>query len=385
MAIARGDAEERVTNLELFFDLVFVFAITQVTTLMAHEPTWAGLGQGMLVLSALWFAWASFAWLTNTLNPEEGPVRLAIFATMAMLLVCSLAVPRAFGDDGVLFGVTYLMVRVMHLALYAIAARGDTTLWVVVRNLMPGMLGAAGLILAAGFADGTLQALLWVLAIAIEVSGPLIVGVDGWRVHPGHFAERHSLFMIIALGESIVAAGVAIGGMALDAELIAAAVLGIVVVAGLWWTYFDVGVHVAAHRLTAAEGAARSRLARDSWTFFHLPMVAGILLFALGVKKALGHLDEPLPLVPAAALCGGIAVYFVGQVLFRIRNVRTFSVRRAVTAAALLAAIPLAHAIDALYALAVTAALVWSVIIYEVVRYRANRQSWIHPEEAIPA
>src|SRR3954466_9550888 len=149
MAIPRTEAEERVTNLELFFDLVFVFAITQVTSLMSAEPTWAGLGQGMLVLSALWFAWASFAWLTNTLNPEEGGVRLAIFFTMAALVVASLAVPRGFGDDGVTSGVCSLIGRAMHLGLYAIAARGDVTLWPVVRNLGPSMLGAAALILAA--------------------------------------------------------------------------------------------------------------------------------------------------------------------------------------------------------------------------------------------
>src|SRR4051794_617327 len=140
MAIPRADGQERVTNLELFFDLVFVFAITQVTGLMAHHPTWEGVAQGMLVLSALWFAWASFAWLTNTLDPEEGAVRLAIFATMAALLICSLAVPRAFGVDGAAFGACYLVVRAMHLALYALAARTDGSLWVVTRNLLPSML-----------------------------------------------------------------------------------------------------------------------------------------------------------------------------------------------------------------------------------------------------
>src|SRR4051812_28711863 len=160
---------------------------------MARDPTWGGIGRGLLVLSALWFAWASYAWLTNTLNPEEGGVRLAIFFTMAALVVASLAVPRAFGDDGVTFGVCYLIVRAMHLGLYALAARGDMTLWPVVRNLGPSMLGAAALILAAGFADGTLQWVLWCAALAVEVSGPLVTGVDGWRLHPGHFAERHGL------------------------------------------------------------------------------------------------------------------------------------------------------------------------------------------------
>src|SRR3954470_5667755 len=167
MAIARGDGEERVTDLELFFDLVFVFAITQVTTLMAHDPSWAGLGRGMLVLSALWFAWAAYAWLTNTINPEEGTARIAIFVTMVALLVASLAVPHAFDDDAVIFGAAYLFVRAMHIVLYAIAARSDPSLTVVVRRLAPGMLGSGILILAAGLVHGTARYALWIAALVI--------------------------------------------------------------------------------------------------------------------------------------------------------------------------------------------------------------------------
>src|SRR3954469_15264175 len=191
MAIPRAESEDRVTNLELFFDLVFVFAITQVTGLMAHEPTWTGLAQGMLVLSALWFAWASFAWLTNTLDPEDDAIRLAIFATMAALLVASLAVPRAFTDDAVTFGLAYLLVRGVHIVPYAIASRSDSTLVTVVRILAPPMLAAASLILIAGFTHGAVQYVLWTAALAIEIGGPLLRGVAGWRLHPRHFAERH--------------------------------------------------------------------------------------------------------------------------------------------------------------------------------------------------
>src|SRR3954447_20775245 len=235
MAMPRGEGEERVTNLELFFDLVFVFAITQVTGLMSKEPTWTGLGQGMLVLSALWFAWASYAWLTNTINPEEGGVRLAIFATMAALLVASLAVPRAFGDDGVVFGVTYLIVRAMHIGLYTLASRGDASLVVVVRNLAAPMLTGAALILAAGFADGPARYVLWCLAIAVDVAGPYVGGVEGWRLHPEHFAERHGLIIIIAIAESIVSVGVGASGQALSAAVIVTTVLGMAVAAALWW------------------------------------------------------------------------------------------------------------------------------------------------------
>jgi low temperature requirement protein LtrA len=382
MATAR-DADQ-VTPLELFFDLVFVFAITQVTALMAEDPTWAGVGRGMLVLSALWFAWAAYAWLTNTINPEEGGARIAIFATMVALLIASLAVPHAFDDDAVIFGVAYLVVRSMHIVLYAIAARTDPTLTVVVRHLAPGMLGSGVLILAAGLADGDARYALWIAALVIPAVLTYVRGVDGWRLHPGHFAERHGLIIIIAIGESIVAAGVGVSGQELDAELLAAAGVAVAVAAALWWTYFDIGIHVAQRRLTTLEGAERARMARDSYTYLHLPMVAGIILFALGVKKTLGHVDEPLKLVPAVALCGGLALYFAGQVAFRVRNVRSFSRRRTVLVLVLCGLIPVATEVDALWALSATAVAAWGMITYEVLRYREARQRMRHHQE-VPA
>jgi low temperature requirement protein LtrA len=384
MAVARGDDDEGVTTLELFFDLVFVFAITQVTALMAEDPTWAGLGRGMLVLSALWFAWAAYAWLTNTINPDEGAPRLAIFATMAALLVASLAAPHAFGDDAVIFGAAYLFVRAMHMVLYALAARADPTLSFVVRQLAPGMLGAGALILAAGLVEGTARYALWIASLLLPALLLFLRGVDGWRLHPSHFAERHGLIVLIAIGESIVAAGIGISGQELDAKLIVAAVLTIAVAAALWWTYFDIGVHVAERRLTELDGAARARMARDSYTFLHLPMVAGVILFALGVKKTLEHVDMPLDTVPAFALCGGLALYFAGQIAFRLRNVRSFSRRRTSLALALLALIPVATQVDALYALAATAVACWGMITYEVLRYREARHRMRHPQE-VPA
>jgi low temperature requirement protein LtrA len=385
MAIPRAEGQERVTNLELFFDLVFVFAITQVTGLMSHEPTWIGVAQGMLVLSALWFAWASFAWLTNTLDPEEGAVRLAIFVTMAALLIASLAVPRAFTEDGAAFGAAYLVVRVMHLALYAIAARGDPTLWPVVRNLAPPMLVVATLILIAGFTDGALQYVLWSAALAVEIAGPLIKGVGGWRLNPGHFAERHGLIVIVAIGESVVAVGVGVTDQDLTTGVAAASVLGIAIAAAQWWAYFDVVALVAARRLAARQGADRARNARDSYTYLHLPMIAGIILFALGMKKTLAHVDEPLELVPAVALCGGLSLYLLAHIAFRLRNVGTLNKQRLVTALVLAALIPVAHEVDALPALAIVAAACCGLIAYEALRFREARDRIRHAQEvAVP-
>ncbi len=380
-----GDGDEQVTPLELFFDLVFVFALTQVTAMMAAKPTWEGLAEGMLVLSVLWFGWAAFAWLTNTINPDEGGVRIAIFVTMAALFVGSLAVPQAFGDDAVIFGVAYVVVRAMHVALYAMASRDDPQLRHAIGTLAPTLLASGVLVLVACLVDdGALRYGLWIAALAINVAGPVLGGVEDWRIHPGHFSERHALFVIIALGESIVAAGVGIGGQELDAALAAAAALTIAVTAALWWTYFDIGVHVAERKLKQLQGGERARMARDSFTFIHLLMIAGIILFALGAKKTLEHVHEPLKWEAAVALGGGLALYFAGQIAFRLRNVRSFSRRRTTLMVALLALIPVAHEADALIALAIAAAACWTLIAYELLRYGDARQRYRHTEE-LPA
>ncbi len=301
---------------------------------------------------------------------------------MAALFVASLAVPQAFGDDAVIFGVAYVVVRAMHVALYAMATRDDPQLRHAIGTLAPTLLASGVLVLVACLVDdGALRYGLWIAALAINVAGPVLGGVEDWRIHPGHFSERHALFVIIALGESIVAAGVGIGGQELDAALAAAAALTIAVTAALWWTYFDIGVHVAERKLKQLQGGERARMARDSFTFIHLLMIAGIILFALGAKKTLEHVDEPLKWEAAVALCGGLALYFAGQIAFRLRNVRSFSRRRTTLMVALLALIPVAHEADALIALAIAAAACWTLIAYELLRYGDARQRYRHTEE----
>ena len=202
------EREQRVTPLELFFDLVLVFAITQVTRLMSDDPTWHGLGRGLLVLAALWWSWTGYAWLTNTLEPEEGIVRAGMFAAMAAMLIVALAVPQAFDADAVLFGVAYLIVRLVHLGLYAIAGKRDPDLLGAVLRMVPVATLAPLLIVVAGFFDGPTQAALWVVALAVDYLGVLVGHMQGWRISPAHFAERHGLIVIIALGESVVAIGI---------------------------------------------------------------------------------------------------------------------------------------------------------------------------------
>src|SRR5512132_1855718 len=373
MRVEASAREERVTPLELFFGLVFVFAITQVTTLLSNDPTWSGLLRGLIVLAALWWAWAAYAWLTNTLNPEEGLVRIAMFVVMGAMLVCALAVPEAFGDHGVIFGVAYLVVRAMHLALYALAARGDPDLLGAVLRMTPSSTISGVLILGAGFVEGSERIALWALALAIDYLGVIVGRGQGWRLSPGHFSERHGLVVIIAIGESIVALGVAATGTPLTAGVITTALVGMTIATALWWTYFDWFSIVVEYRLREATGAQQATLARDAYSYLHFVMVAGIVLFAMSMKKALAHYDAELDVVPAAALCAGLGAYLLAHVLLRLRISRSLGHGRPAALAALIVFWPFADDVPALAALSVTAAIFVILIAYEAVRYREPR------------
>jgi len=373
MERASSPVEERVTPLELFFDLVFVFAITQVTTLLSDDSTAGGMLRGMLVLGALWWAWAAYAWLTNTLNPEEGAVRLAVFAAMGGMLVVALAVPEAFGDHGVLFGAAYLIVRALHIALYALGTRGDRDLLGAVLRMTPTSIISGVLLVAAGFLDDEAQIALWATALAIDYLGVLVGRGSGWVVAPRHFAERHGLIVIIAIGESIVAVGVGAAGLTLGPGVVTAALLGVAVAAALWWLYFDWWTIVAENRLAEASGTSQTTLARDLYSYLHLPLVAGIVLFALGMKKTLGDVDEPLKTVPAAALCGGLALYLVAYSALRFRLDRRISRGRMAAAVVLIALLPAARELPALGALVAVTAVCVALIAYEAINYREQR------------
>ena len=370
--------DERVTPLELFFDLVFVLALTQCTTLIARTPTWEGMLKGMLVLSVLWWSWVGYAWLTSVVDPEEGAVRLTIFAAMAAFLVCALCVPGAFGSEALLFALAYAAVRTAHIVLFMLASREDAALRRSVLGLAASTAVAAGLLVAAAFTSGGWQLGLWGLAIVLDMGGPYLFGADGWTLVPGHFAERHGLIVIIALGESIVAIGVGAHAV-LDAGVVVAAVLGMVVAAALWWVYFDVTAIAAERHLSnAAEGRERNEIARDSYSYLHFPMVAGIALIAVGMKQTLGAVDQPLEIVSATALLGGAAMYLLAHVAFRLRNVRSLSARRLLCAVVLLALLPAGVALPALVTLGILAALLVALIAYEALRYAEARDKLRH-------
>ncbi len=372
----RAELEHRVTALELFFDLVFVFAITQVTGFLADHSTGEGLYQGLLLLGALWWAWAAYAWLTNSLDPEEGAVRLAMFGSMGAMLIAALATPNAFGSDGVIFGVAYLVVRVLHLVLYGIGSRGDPELKGAVLRIGPTAILGPTLILVAGFLSGPAQMAVWTLALALDYLGALLGRGRGWRVSIEHFVERHGLIVIIALGESIVAIGLGAAGLPLDAGLIVAALLGVLVAACLWWSYFDWVLYIAVARLQEATGTERVALARDLYSYLHLPMVAGIVLFALGVKTTMAHLGDPLPAIPALGLCGGLALYLFAHTASRLRIGGGLGRGRPTATIALIVLIPVALNVAALLSLALVATVMVALIAYEALRYRYSR-AWI--------
>jgi low temperature requirement protein LtrA len=371
-AVLRGD-DERVMPLELFFDLVFVLAITQCTALMAHEPDWTGLGKGLLILGILWWTWIGYAWLTSVVDPEQGIVRLLIISAMAALLVVSLCVPHVFDQHALLFAGAITVARTLHIGLFILGSRDDPGL----RSSVIGLAGSTALgcgLLIVGSFLGSWQGWVWLLALTLDMAGPKFFGLEGWRLVPGHYAERFGLIVLIALGESIVAIGAGSGDH-VDTGIVIGAVLGVVVSAGLFWLYFDVVSLVAARRLSSAmRGREQNAIARDSFTYLHLPMVAGIVLVALGFKKTLGHVHEHLHLVPATALLGGTALYLLAHVAFRWRNVHRLTYARLGVAGLCVVLIALAVQIPAIATLAVLAAVLVSLIAYERVRFAELRQ-----------
>jgi len=388
----------RVTPLELFFDLVFVFALTQITAFMAVELTAASVLRGLLVFAMLWWCWVGYAWLGNIVRADEGVGRVAMFGAMAAMFVLALSIPEAFTDlDGglsgpVVFALGYLAVRVLHLTILWLAAADDPGLRRQLLRFAPSVAGGTVLLLVASQLEGSAQTLVWAAALLADYVGTMLAGASGWRVRSAkHFAERHGLILIVALGESVVAIGVGVSARPISWPIVVAATLGLAVAAAIWWAYFDVVALVAERMLSRAEGEQQARLARDSYSYLHLPMIAGVVLLALGLKKVLeyvgdtaGHeLTDALGPVPASALFGGVALYLLALVAFRYRNVRSLNVQRAAVAAVLLALMPVGTRIPALAALGLLATVTTALIAFEAVHFAAVRERVRHEGDAV--
>jgi low temperature requirement protein LtrA len=374
MSIAALEHEHRVTPRELFFDLVFVFAFTQVATLLADDPTFAGIGRGVLVLAALWWAWTAYAWFTNIVDPEENVIGAALLVALMAMFVAALVVPGVFDDDGVLFGAAFLVVCALHAALYAFVGRGNPDLLGAVLRLAPWTLSGATLILVAGFLDGA-RIWLWLAALACAYVGPLLSGSTGWQLHPSHFVERYGLVLIIALGEAFISIGIGATGIGIGLGEIVAAILGLLVATSFWLAYFDFFSIRGEQILRDVQSAERVALARDAYTYGHFPMVVGIVLFAFAMKDIVAHVGEELDSVAAFALCGGSALYLLTYSAIRIRILRRVILRsgRFVAALVFLLVLPLATMVPALAALALVTAVWLGLHTYELVWWRAAR------------
>ncbi|GIF44629.1 low temperature requirement protein A [Actinoplanes xinjiangensis] len=388
-----------VSPLELFFDLVFVFALTQVTATMAAQLSGVGLLRGLLLVALLWWSWTGYAWLANLVQADQGIARFGMFAAMAVMFVLALTIPEAFDDapgglsGPVVVAVCYFAFRALHLLLFYVSSRGDAGLRGQLLRFTPAMLGGTALLLAAGAAEGATRTWLWVAALAVDYAGTYFGGARGWRIRSaGHFAERHGLIVIIALGESIVAIGVGVARLPISWPIVVASTLGLALAGGLWWAYFGISAAAGEHALAAVTGQQRAGLARDAYSFLHLPLVAGIVLLALGLKKTLEYvgdeqahaLTDPLKGVALIALVGGIVMHLLAQAAFRWRT--TGRLDPALPVAALLVApvAVLGTALPALVTLAVVAVITVVAVTLET-RLRRPAQPTGHSGAAAPA
>ena len=376
--------DDRVTTFELFFDLVYVFAATQVTGYMAHEHSAHGVVQGLLLLALLWWTWSAYAWLGNQARADEGILRAGMAVAMAAIFVVALTIPEAWQDapgglNGplVLVG-AYLLVRSVHLTLYAVAAAGDRELRHQLAITWGPLLASAALLVAGALVGGRAQTWLFAGALLVDWAGVYLTSREGdWRLHSaGHWTERHGNFIILAIGESVVAIGAGAAQQPISTPLLVGAVLGVAVAVGLWWLYFDVASLAAEQRLAEIQGQARVRLVVEAYTYGHFPIVAGIVLAALGVEGVLAHADETKALggFSAAALFGGVALYLAGELVFKQRLHGTLSLPRLVATGVLLAALPAAAVLPPLVGLAGLVIILAALIVVETTRYAQTRR-----------
>lgn len=392
-----GDAS--VTQLELFFDLVLVFAFTQVTDLAAHETTAVNMLRAFLVLAVMWWVWIAYAWLGNIVKADEGIARIALFGAMGAALIVALAIPEAFHDQPggwygpLVFALGYLAIRLIHLWVFWCASAQDRQLRGQVTRWAAGSitLGTALLIVAA-VNHGTVQIWLWIAAIVGDMVWTLFSGND-WRIKSaGHFAERHGLIIIVALGESVVSIGVGVAGLPISWPIAVGSLLGLAVAGLLWWAYFDVAATVVEHELARASGARQIQIARNCYTYWHFPMIVGIIALSLGLKKVLnyvggaaGHsLRDELHGIPLFALYGGVIVYLIALVGFRHYATGIVLWPRLVSAVVLAALTPLASVLPAVAALGLLCAVLGVLITWETVRYAQPREAIRHGGHETP-
>ena len=327
----RGDAEtQRAATLELFYDLVFVFSITQVSHLLLEHLTWAGAGQAAMILLAVWWSWNYTTWATNDLNPETNPVRLLLIALMLGSLLMAIAIPQAFGERGLLFAAAYLAIQVgRHAFLTFATAERRSIEREQAGRILSWFLFAGVFWIAGGLADGGLRAWVWLVALALDYVAPLLLfplpgrprlGSGSWRLATGHFVERFGLFVIAALGETIILTGAATAGHELDAGTIAAFVSAFAGTAALWWLYFTSTRELGERSLRGE--ANRTGRARDIYTYGHVVIVAGVILTAVGDELIIAHPFDPLESAARTVVVAGPVLFLLAQLALQLRVTR---------------------------------------------------------------
>ncbi len=303
------ETDERVTSLELFFDLVFVFTLTQLTALLSRSLSWESLLQSFLIFIVLFWMYGGYVWLTNSVPPVTADRQLLLIAGMAAFLICAMAIPNAFAKSGLTFGIGYLIVIAVHGFMY-VRAVGVKAARFVPMNFL-----SVAAILGASFADGPWRLSLWFLAIGLHVFTSFLGTGVTFEIRVNHFVERHGALLLIALGESIVAIGA--GGLVLDLRFLLAAVLGLILSAALWWIYFARDENVARATMQARPATDRPRQALGAYFYAYIPMLFGIILLATGIKSSIEHLTARLDVAHAFAFGGGVGLYLIGTVIFR--------------------------------------------------------------------
>jgi low temperature requirement protein LtrA len=362
---------QRATSLELFYDLVFVFAITQVSHLLLAHLTWEGAGQAALVLLVVWWSWNYTTWATNELDPDATLVRLLLIALMLASLLMAIAIPEAFGERGLLFAVAYVVIQIgRHTFLTFAAAAPGTVERARAASILVWFLAAGVLWIAGGIADGPARTVLWLVALALDYAGPLVtfrvpgrprLAPEAWEIGTEHFSERFQLFIIIALGETIVITGATTSELELTNATVAAFAVAFLTTAALWWLYFNLVAAISERRLAQAE--ARVLLARDAYTYLHVVLVAGILLNAVGDELVIAHPTEELSGAELAATVGGPALYLLAHVLLRLRMSGTLATRRLLGAAACVVIGLVGSALSALVVATLLLAVLVAVIV----------------------
>jgi low temperature requirement protein LtrA len=381
----------RVTTFELLFDLVFVFAFTQVTGFMSHSHTALGVLQAMIILGILWWSWCSYAWLANQTHVNEGVVRVGMCVAIVAMFVVALVIPEAFEDlEGGLSGpvvlvVAYFVVRLIHVLLYVLAAGEDARLRMQVIRSSVAMFSGTALLLVGAIVGGPWQTWFWLAGIAVDILLTYTTSSGGdWRIQsPVHFAERFGLIVMLALGESIVATGVGAAQEPVSVDILAGCALAVILTLSLWWVYFDGADAVGERALAKAQGVQRAGIATDAYTYLHFLLIAGVIISALGVESVISHVTEhePFGLFGAAALFGGTSLYLAGHALFWRRICGRWARWRLAGAALLLALIPLGAVLLPLLALALAVVVTAATAAIDRMRSRELAREPVLPAE----